>query len=217
MIRRYIILTLVMLSFLGKPALGEETYGIRSEDFMDKLDSMNSDEIAQNWMKNISSAMADENYYQMDKNHDNCVTREEYIAYNMQPDKDNNNEDIKLDSLDYSRIYIDIKKENKNCLTKEEYITDENNFLETTMEEDKKNPENDKEYAAVLFEYIDKDSNGKITAEEYAEYHYQQDIKLSAPNQPILKKETYQEIFFKSIAPNKGWQNKEEFIEYYVK
>lgn len=193
----------------------------KMQETMAKMENMDSDEMAKNWVKSISSAIADEDYYQMDTDHDNCVTREEYVAYKLKEDededKDKNEKDdvIKMTPLEYSRWYIDIKKENKNCLTKEEYIADESDFPSTDITE--RDPEAEREYAEILFEYMDKDSSGKLTAEEYAEHQYQRDIKISAPKEPILKKETHYDIFLKTMAPDKGWMSKEEFVEDYIK
>lgn len=186
----------------------------KMQETMDKLAHMDSNELAQNWLQNISSTIADEDYYQMDKDHDNCVTREEYVEYMLKEGEKEENEEMKLTSVDYSRWYIDTKKENKNCLTKEEYIADRSDFSPINITEH--NPEKEAEYAKILFEDMDKDSNGKLTAEEYAEHQYQDDVRRYAPNEPILKKETHYNIFLKTMALDKGWMSKEEFVKDYI-
>ena len=162
----------------------------------------------------------EEEYIQMDKNQDACVTGDEFIEYNQKEDEDS---DTKMTYMGYKHMYIDIKKENKNCLTKEEYIKDKEILWEKMLKnpsqvtKEEKDPEKEKEYAEALFEYMDKDSNGKLTAEEYAEYQYQEDLRLFAPNTPTFKKADYSERFFTIIAPNKGWLSKDEFVEDYIK
>ena len=167
------------------------------------------------WAEDIVPHTHENDYDQMDKNQDSCVTRDEYIEYSQ---KENENSDTKWIYSDYVRDYIKFKKENKNCLTKEEYIAYWDRFSEDFSLENigKIDLEIEKEYAEAIFEYIDKDSNGQLTAEEYVEYEYEKDVKLFAPKEPLMK-EMHYENFSKGTAPDKNWMNKEEFVEYSVK
>ena len=192
----------------------------RMQESLDKLDKMDTKEVAERWVNSIGAAVADEDYYQMDKDRNGCVTREEYVTYQMlsDSDADNNSEDkgIKMSASDYGRWYIEIKKANADCVTKEEYIAYQNMPIEQKLDEEN-TPEKEKMYAELLFDEMDTDSSGKITAEEYAEYNYQRDVNLYAPDEPIMKKEDHHRMFLRIKAPEKGWMSKEEFVEDYIK
>lgn len=190
----------------------------RMQESLDKLDKMDTKEVAERWVNSIGAAVADEDYYQMDKDRNGCVTREEYVTYQMMSDSDteDNEDEPKMSALDYARWYVSIKKADKNCMTKEEYIEDQKLSIEERLDNEN-SAEADTSYAEVLFDEIDADSSGKITAEEYAEYNYQRDVNLYAPNEPVMKKENYHNLFLQIKAPEKGWMSKEEFVEDYIK
>lgn len=80
---------------------------------------------AKNMINGMMTALADENFYQMDKKKDNCVTRENYAAYNIELQQNTDRDsDFKLSYQDFLEIYDEIKKKNPDCLTKEEYMID---------------------------------------------------------------------------------------------
>lgn len=89
------------------------------------LKSIDPKEAAQNMLKNMATAQADENFYQMNKKKDNCVTRENFAAYNIEQQQNMDPDgDFKLSYQDFLEMYDEIKKKNPNCLTKEEYMAD---------------------------------------------------------------------------------------------
>ncbi len=89
------------------------------------LESIDPKEAAQNMLKNMATAQADENFYQMNKKKDNCVTRENFAAYNIEQQQNMDPDgDFKLSYQDFLEMYDEIKKKNPNCLTKEEYMAD---------------------------------------------------------------------------------------------
>lgn len=103
-----------------------------------KLQEVPAEKLADKFIADISNAMADENYFQMDKNKDGCVTEDEYANYMIVFDK-NINDSVKTDHLaltkdDWRELYQDEKKAAPNCLTKEEYIRNFNNTMETAPE-----------------------------------------------------------------------------------
>ena len=55
----------------------------KMQEAVEKVNAMDENELAQNFVQNINSSIAKEDYYQMDKNHDNCVTKDEYADYNV--------------------------------------------------------------------------------------------------------------------------------------
>lgn len=64
-----------------------------------------------NMIDGMMTALADENFYQMDKNKNNCVTRENYAAYNIELQQNTDRDsDFKLSYQDFLEIYDEIKK-----------------------------------------------------------------------------------------------------------
>lgn len=96
----------------------------------EKLKNMSTDELADNFLKGISSNIADENYFQMDKNKDGCVTEDEYAAY-MVEDSIRTAGDPKYAFTEQQarEVYQDEKKAKPNCLTKDEYLRNYNEML----------------------------------------------------------------------------------------
>lgn len=98
----------------------------QATEAMERIDPK---EAAKNMVENIATAQADENFYQMDKKKDNCVTRETFAAYNIEQQQNidpriDPGSDFKLSYQDFLEMYDEIKKKNPNCLTKEEYMAD---------------------------------------------------------------------------------------------
>lgn len=92
---------------------------------LEKLNNTSSEEMADNFIKSVSNNLADENYFQMDKDKDGCVTADEYAEYMVVFAKntaDGGNLNIELSKDDWRELYNDEKKAKENCLTKEEYI-----------------------------------------------------------------------------------------------
>ena len=100
---------------------------------LDKFNNTSSDELADGFIKSVSNNIADENYFQMDKDKDGCVTAEEYAKYMVVFAKntaDDVNSDIELSEDEWREIYKDEKKAKENCLTKDEYIRNFNEMPE---------------------------------------------------------------------------------------
>lgn len=96
---------------------------------LDKFNSMSTEELSNKFINNISNNIAEENYFQMDKDKDGCVTEDEYAEYMVVFAK--NTDSFTEDNLskdDWRELYQDEKKAKENCLTKEEYVR---NYLET--------------------------------------------------------------------------------------
>ena len=103
------------------------------KDSLEKLKNTSSDEMADNFIKSVSNNLADENYFQMDKDKDGCVTADEYAEYMVIFAKnmaDGENSDIELSKNDWRELYKDENKAKENCLTKEEYIRNFNEMPE---------------------------------------------------------------------------------------
>ena len=100
-----------------------------------QLKEVPTEKLADNFIANISNAMADENYFQMDKDKNGCVTEEEYVDYMLifAQDKTNNQESVhyQMTKNDWREMYRNEKKANSACLTKEEYINNFNEILVT--------------------------------------------------------------------------------------
>ena len=103
------------------------------KDALKKLNNTSSDEMADNFIKSVSNNLADENYFQMDKDKDGCVTADEYAEYMVifaKNTADGENSDIELSKNDWRELYKDENKAKENCLTKEEYIRNFNEMPE---------------------------------------------------------------------------------------
>lgn len=104
---------------------------------VDKLKNMSSDEMANNFLKGISSNIADENYFQMDKNKDGCVTESEYAAYMVEDSRRTASDPLYTLNEDEARaLYRDEKKAKPNCLTKDEYLRNYDEMLSSAMSGD---------------------------------------------------------------------------------
>lgn len=93
-------------------------------DVSEKLNTMDENEYAQNFIQNMNSAIAKEDYLQMDKNSDGCVTKDEYADYNLLAQEQENNEQeqtYKFTREDLLYLYDQEKKAKPDCLTIEEY------------------------------------------------------------------------------------------------
>ena len=90
---------------------------------LDKFNSMSTEELSNKFINNISNNIAEENYFQMDKDKNGCVTEDEYAEYMVifAKNTDNFTED-NLSKDDWRELYQDEKKAKENCLTKEEYV-----------------------------------------------------------------------------------------------
>jgi len=174
------------------------------QDTIDKLDEIDPEQLAEGMLQNISKAAAEEDYYQMDKNKDNCVNMEEYLVYQLAQDKED-----ELDKMTYVRWYIDIKKKNKDCMTKSEYVAEMGRPIEDMVDAEE-DAEAEQEYAAILFNEIDSNKDGKVTATEYSEYMLMHD--------KIETNEDNEREYFKEIeGSHKGYLTKEEYCAEYKK
>ena len=97
-------------------------------DLTKKMESMNPEEMARNFMKNTGSAIAQEDFYRMDKDHNGCVSENEYVDYQLlQQQRMSAEEKEECDSYamtreDFQSLYQMTKKSKPDCLTKDEYV-----------------------------------------------------------------------------------------------
>lgn len=104
---------------------------------MDKLNNMSTEELSNKFLDNISNNIAGENYFQMDKDKDGCVTADEYAEYMVVFAKNTDDKDeYALSKADWRELYKDEKKAKENCLTKEEYIRNFNEMANVSDMED---------------------------------------------------------------------------------
>ena len=101
---------------------------------LNKLKEIPTEELANNFISGISNAMADENYFQMDRDKNGCVTEEEYVNYMLifaeNTADSQGSGDYQMTKDDWREMYHNEKKTNPTCLTKEEYINNFNDMLE---------------------------------------------------------------------------------------
>lgn len=90
---------------------------------MEKVNAMSAEEMADNFITNLSTGVADENFFQMDKNGNGCVTEDEYAVYMAEYTKKMvNDPQFQMSEQDFREMYREEKKAKPNCLTKDEYI-----------------------------------------------------------------------------------------------
>lgn len=97
----------------------------------EKLKALPADDIADKMLAAASDNLASENYFQMDKNKDGCVTEDEYADYMVIYAQNNNDaDDYQMSKADWKELYKTSEEKLKaNCLTKAEYIRNFNNLL----------------------------------------------------------------------------------------
>lgn len=107
---------------------------------LEKFQDTSAEEMSDNIIGNISQGLAEENYFQMDKDKDGCVTADEYAEYMAVFSKNvaESNKDTMSDmpEADWCEVYKDEKKAKENCLTKEEYIRNFNEMTDISDVED---------------------------------------------------------------------------------
>ena len=193
---------------LAESVVSFEEASKRINESLKQLETMDSEEMVENWMNNVGQAIAQENYYQMDKDRDNCVTADEYADYHVAQEDKEKDKSMHLTKADYLGIYQHERKADPFCLTKDEYLA---NYIKSMdlADADASDDANDYEIAVRIFAHMDKDKDGKLTAIEYADYQTERD------NEHILGKDAYFDMFYAVHEKNaqKGWITKDEFIE----
>lgn len=97
----------------------------------EKLKALPSNNVANKMLAAASDNLANQNYFQMDKNKDGCVTEDEYADYMFVYTQNAGDSDsYQITKADWKRIYKTAEEKIKeNCLTKAEYIRNFNKFL----------------------------------------------------------------------------------------
>lgn len=107
------------------PKESQEQTQKQMRKLQEQLEKIGSDEWLNNFIEQNRKQRAEEDYYQMDKDQNNCVDKEEYAAYQMELDNTLPPEErINFTQEDYSAIYDTIKRANPACVTQEEYLQD---------------------------------------------------------------------------------------------
>lgn len=107
-----------------------ETLG-KARTEVEKLKALPSNNVANKLLSAATDNLASENYFQMDKNKDGCVTEDEYADYMFVYTQNAGDSDsYQITKADWKRIYKTAEEKIKeNCLTKAEYIRNFNKFL----------------------------------------------------------------------------------------
>ena len=107
------------------PKESQERLNQQVNQLKEQLKQISSDEWLNNFIEQNRKQKAEEDYYQMDKDHNNCVDKEEYAAYQMELDNTLPPEErIDFTQEDYRDIYDTIQRANPACVTQEEYLQD---------------------------------------------------------------------------------------------
>ena len=112
----------------------------KAQKVLDNLKNISTEDMADKFISSVSNNIAGENYFQMDKDKDGCVTADEYAEYMAVFSKNvaESNKDTMSDmpEADWREIYKDEKKAKENCLTKEEYIRNFNEMTDLSITDD---------------------------------------------------------------------------------
>ena len=100
-----------------------EEINAKLKEAVAKWENIDADALADQMVNNMMEEQYEEDFYQMDKDKNNCVSRDEFADYSMIEEK-NMDLGMSLTREDYLEIYDDINKKNPECLTKEEYKAD---------------------------------------------------------------------------------------------
>lgn len=125
----------MMAAFDGSPASVEKMQEKVQENLdslekaVEKMKETDSKEMANQLLDGITRNIAAENYFQMDKDKNNCVTEREFVTYMLEYSKEQEKSDpstkdftASMTADDWKDVYSQEKKQKADCLTKEEYI-----------------------------------------------------------------------------------------------
>lgn len=125
----------MMAEFDGSPASVEKMQEKMQENLdslekaVEKMKETDPKEMANRLLDGITRNIAAENYFQMDKDKNNCVTEREFVTYMLEYSKEQEKSDpstkeftASMTADDWKDAYSQEKKQKADCLTKEEYI-----------------------------------------------------------------------------------------------
>ena len=117
----------------------------KAKEALDKLQNMPPEELADKFIDSISNNIAGENYFQMDKDKDGCVTEDEYVDYMIVFSKNlaenaaetENKNTAEMSEEEWRSVYRnEEEKAKENCLTKEEYVRNFNQMADVVITDD---------------------------------------------------------------------------------
>ena len=117
----------------------------KAKEALDKLQNMPPEELADKFIDSISNNIAGENYFQMDKDKDGCVTEDEYVDYMIVFSKNvaenaaetENKNTVEMSEEEWRSVYRnEEEKAKENCLTKEEYVRNFNQMADVVITDD---------------------------------------------------------------------------------
>ena len=141
----------------------------------DNFDEENIDQTFHDMVKNRMILMCSEEYYQADKNKDECLDKEEFVNFRTYVDKKYREEYMieKDENNEYRKDFGGINTNGDNCVDKDEYWAEKKKFQEKTCKEDPIFCEDDdelKEYSDEEFNKMDENKDGCVAVEEYVNY-----------------------------------------------
>lgn len=117
----------------------------KAKEALDKLQNMPPEELADKFIDSISNNIAGENYFQMDKDKDGCVTEDEYVDYMIVFSKNvaenaaetENKNTAEMSEEEWRSVYRnEEEKAKENCLIKEEYVRNFNQMADVVITDD---------------------------------------------------------------------------------
>ncbi len=149
----------------------KEQFASLSESFIEE----NIDQTFHDMVKNRMILTCSEEYYQADKNKDECLDKEEFVNFRTYVDKKYREEYMieKDENNEYREDFDGINTNGDNCIDKDEYWAEKKKFQEKTCKEDPIFCEDDdelKEYSDEEFNKMDENKDGCVAVEEYVNY-----------------------------------------------
>lgn len=177
-------------------------------DMSNNFGAEDDDEAAPKALEGMRAQIVAEEYADMDKDKNDCVTADEYIEFNLKIQDDIPEEDkgYMLSREDFSGMYESIEKANPQCVTKEEYLADRAKAFSRLSS----NQDEEKRVAELMFAEMDENEDGKLTQEEYVKY------EMSVHPAKMADEKTFEGIFSVYEGSEKGWLSKEEFVSGYI-
>lgn len=168
-------------------------------------EAKDADEAEVKELSGIRLESAKEYFKMADKNHDGCLSKEEYVAYNLEVQEEVESEYM-ISREDFGHLYDEVQKENPECITLDEHIAHETKIFSSFNSD----TEDDRRIAELMFAEMDEDEDGKLTQAEYVKY------EMSVHSAKMADEKTFEGIFSVYEGSEKGWLSKEEFVSGYM-
>ncbi len=109
------------------------------EGLTEKMEAMNLEEMARNFMKSTGSAIAQEDFYRMDQDKNGCVSENEYVDYQlhqqqkMLAEEKEGGDSYAMTREDFQSLYQMTNKSKPDCMTMGEYVGEQMSYIDAVQ------------------------------------------------------------------------------------